>query len=285
MATQKRTVIYVSDSTGITAETLGHGLLSQFDGIEFRLLRVPFLDDEKKARACVVNINETSRSEGVQPIVIMTQANPELNAILHQADAFFIDLFTAFIIPLEKNLGRSCVSAMGRTHGHTNPKYNARIAAMNFALTHDDGVSDANLNDADIILVGVSRSGKTPTSLYLSLQFSVKAANYPLIPEDFERDTLPSRLHPFRNKLFGLTIAPEQLHRIRTERRPNSKYASLENCRQEIAAAERMMRREGIRWFDTTSRSIEELAVQLVQELQRKNADPKANSRGELKNE
>lgn len=267
MENQKRTVIYVSDGTGITAETLGHGLLSQFEGIEFRSMRFPFLDNEDKVRDCVARINEVGRREGVHPIVIMTQTNAELSAILHQADAFFIDLFDAFIVPLEKELGSRYTRAMGRSHGQANPEYNARIAAMNFALAHDDGVSDADLKSADIILVGVSRSGKTPTSLYLSLQFSLKAANYPLIPEDFERGHLPSRLLPYREKLFGLTIAPEQLHRIRNERRANSKYASLENCRYEVAEAERLMRREGIKWFDTTSRSIEELAVQLMQEL------------------
>ena len=267
MATQKRTVIYVSDGTGITAETLGHGLLAQFEGTEFRPLRFPFLDNEEKVRDCLARINEVSQREPSRPIVIMTQTNPEFCAILHQAKAFFIDLFDAFIVPLEQELGSKYSRAVGRSHGHANPEYNSRIAAMNFALAHDDGVSDADLKNADVILVGVSRSGKTPTSLYLSLQFSLKAANYPLIPEDFERGDLPSRLQPFRNKLFGLTISPEQLHRIRSERRPNSKYASIENCRYEIAAAERMMRREGIKWFDTTARSIEELSVQLMQEL------------------
>jgi len=267
MTTQKRTVIYVSDGTGITAETLGHGLLSQFEGIEFRPLRFPFQDSEEKTKDCLARINEVRQREGERPIVIMTQTNADLSAILHQADAFFIDLFDAFIAPLEQELGARYTRAVGRSHGHANPEYNSRIAAMNFALAHDDGVSDNDLKSADIILVGVSRSGKTPTSLYLSLQFSLKAANYPLIPEDFERDQLPSRLQPYRNKLFGLTIDPEQLQRIRTERRPNSKYASLENCRYEVAAAEKMMRREGIKWFDTTSRSIEELAVQLMQEL------------------
>lgn len=267
MTILKRTVIYVSDGTGITAETLGHGLLSQFEGIEFKPLRYPFLDSADKARECVARINEVKQREGVHPIVIMTQTNAEFSAILHQADAFFIDLFDTFIVPLEKELGSRYSRAVGRSHGHANPEYNSRIAAMNFALAHDDGVSDADLKSADIILVGVSRSGKTPTSLYLSLQFSLKAANYPLIPEDFERGHLPSRLQPFRDKLFGLTIDPEQLQRIRFERRPNSKYASLDNCRYEVAAAEKMMKREGIKWFDTTSRSIEELAVQLMQEL------------------
>lgn len=267
MATQKRTIIYVSDGTGITAETLGHGLLAQFEGIEFRSLRFPFLDAKEKASDCLARIDEARQRDGARPIVIMTQTNADLSAILHKADAFFIDLFDTFIAPLEQELDTRYTRAVGRSHGHSNPDYNARIAAMNFALAHDDGVSDADLKNADVILVGVSRSGKTPTSLYLSLQFSLKAANYPLIPEDFERDQLPSRLQPYRGKLFGLTIAPEQLHLIRHERRPNSKYSSLENCRYEVSAAEKMMKREGIKWFDTTSKSIEELAVQLMQEL------------------
>ena len=267
MAIQKRTIIYVSDGTGITAETLGHGLLAQFEGFEFKPVRFPFLDNEEKVRDCLVRINELSRIDGIRPIVIMTQTNQDFSAILHQADAFFIDLFDAFIAPLELELGSRYTLSVGRSHGHANPEYSSRIAAMNFALAHDDGVSDTDLKSADVILVGVSRSGKTPTSLYLSLQFSLKAANYPLIPEDFERGDLPSRLAPYRKKLYGLTIAPDQLHRIRSDRRPNSKYSSIENCKYEVAAAERMMRREGIKWFDTTSRSIEELSVQLMQEL------------------
>ncbi|MBU0620945.1 MAG: kinase/pyrophosphorylase [Gammaproteobacteria bacterium] len=267
MTTQKRTVIYVSDGTGITSETLGHGLLAQFEGIEFRHLRFPFLDSADKVGDCVSRINEVGRSEGARPIVIMTLTNTEYSALLHKADALFIDLFDAFIVPLEQELGCRYSRAVGRSHSQANPEYNSRIAAVNFALAHDDGVSDNDLKNADIILVGVSRSGKTPTSLYLSLQFSLKAANYPLIPEDFERGCLPSKLLPFRDKLFGLTIAPEQLNLIRNERRANSKYASLENCRYEVGEAEKMMKREGIKWFDTTSKSIEELAVQLMQEL------------------
>ena len=162
MTTQKRTVIYVSDGTGITAETLGHGLLAQFEGIEFRPVRYPFVDSEDKVRDCLARINELSRREGVRPIVILTQTNPEFGAILHQAEAFFIDLFDAFIAPLEQELGCKYTRAMGRSHGQANPEYNARIAAMNFALAHDDGVSDSDLKSADIILVGVSRVGKTP---------------------------------------------------------------------------------------------------------------------------
>jgi len=269
MNVARRTIVFVSDGTGITAETLGNGLLSQFEGIEFHSVRFPFTDSLEKADICLGRISEIVNQDGVRPVLIMTMMDEKIACRLRTADALFLDLFEAFIAPLEREFDQKSSHSVGRTHGQENREYTRRIAAMNFALAHDDGVSDSDLKNADIILVGVSRSGKTPTSLYLSLQFSLKAANYPLIPEDFERDDLPSKLLPYRNKLFGLTISPEQLHRIRNERRPNSKYASLENCRYEVAAAESMMRRKDIKWFDTTSRSIEELAVQLMQELNR----------------
>jgi regulator of PEP synthase PpsR (kinase-PPPase family) len=196
--------------------------------------------------------------------------DPQISELLRQADALVLDLFEAFIAPLEKELGVRSAHAVGRTHGQTSSAYANRIAAMSFAIAHDDGISDADLKNADVILVGVSRCGKTPTSLYLAMQFGIRAANYPLIPEDFERDRLPGTLLPFRDKLFGLTIAPEQLHRIRQERRPDSSYAALDTCRKEVAAAESMMKREGIEWFDMTSRSIEEIAVHIIQAINKK---------------
>jgi regulator of PEP synthase PpsR (kinase-PPPase family) len=265
-----RTIVLVSDGTGITAETLGNGLLSQFEGITFRHVRFPFTDNREKADACVQRIGEIKQQDGQRPLVIMTVMNEQISARLRCADALFLDLFEAFISPLEQELGQKSTHSVGRTHGQESREYARRIAAMNFALAHDDGVSATDLKNADVILVGVSRSGKTPTSLYLSLQFGLMAANYPLIPEDFERDCLPDTLLPFRDKLFGLTIAPEQLHRIREERRPHSHYASLANCRQEVAAAESLMRRSGIIWFDMTARSIEEMAVHLLQAINRK---------------
>jgi regulator of PEP synthase PpsR (kinase-PPPase family) len=262
-----RTIFFVSDGTGITAEVLGKGLLSQFEGINFRQIRFPFVDNPEKAAECLNRIREVREQSGVRPLVVMTMMNPEINAMLRQEDALFLDLFEAFIAPLEKELGVRSAHTVGRSHGQAGHEYINRIAAMNFAIAHDDGVSDADLKNADVILVGVSRCGKTPTSLYLSMQFGLRAANYPLIPEDFERDRLPDTVLPFRDKLFGLTIAPEQLHKIRQERRPGSNYAALETCRQEVASAERIMRREGIEWFDMTSKSIEEIAVQLIQAI------------------
>ncbi len=262
-----RTVFFISDGTGITSETLGHSLLAQFPDARFRQVRIPFVDDLDKAIDCANQIREAARRDGVRPIVFSTLVNPETVGGLRQADALFIDLFEQFIGPLETELGQRSTHAVGRFHGIADSMdYKNRIEAINFAMAHDDGVSsDGELAEADVILVGVSRSGKTPTSLYLAMQFGVKAANYPLIPEDFERNKLPGELHIYRNKLFGLTIAPERLAQIRQERRPNSRYASLDNCRYEIDAAQKLMRRENIRWLDSTAKSIEEISATILQ--------------------
>jgi len=261
-----RTVFFVSDGTGITAETLGHSLLVQFEDCQFRQVRMPFIDSVEKAIDCVFKIREAKERDGVRPIVISTLVNPVISDALREADALRLDFFEAFIAPLEEELGSRSSHSVGKSHGRVNTSdYTNRIEAINFAMAHDDGVTDANLDKADVILVGVSRSGKTPTSLYLALQFGIKAANYPLIPEDFERNRLPEPLGPYRHKLFGLTITPERLAGIRQERRPDSKYASLENCRWEIDQAQKLMRREGIRWLDSTTKSIEEISATLIQ--------------------
>lgn len=264
-----RTVFFISDGTGITAETLGHSLLAQFPDTRFRQVRVPFVDDIDKAIDCASQIRDAAREDGVRPIVFSTLVNPDTVAALRKADALFLDLFERFIGPLETELGQRSTHAVGRFHGIADSSdYKRRIEAINFAMAHDDGVSNnGELEEADVVLVGVSRSGKTPTSLYLAMQFGVKAANYPLIPEDFERNKLPGDLNEFRPKLFGLTIAPERLSQIRQERRPNSRYASLDNCRYEIDAAQKLMRRENIRWLDSTTKSIEEISATILQSV------------------
>lgn len=263
-----RTVFFVSDGTGITAETFGHSLLAQFPGIRFRQVRVPFVDDIDKVIDCARAIREATEKDGERPIVFNTLVSPESVSLLRETGAMLIDLFETFIGPLETELGQRSTHAVGRFRGIAESlEYKSRIEAINFTLAHDDGVSHADLADSDVILVGVSRSGKTPTSLYLAMQFGVKAANYPLIPEDFERNKLPGELQLYRHKLFGLTISPERLSQIRQERRPNSRYASIENCRQEIDAAQRMMRREGIKWLDSTTKSIEEISATILQEV------------------
>jgi len=264
----RRTIFFVSDGTGITAEMLGHSLLTQFEGISFDQVTVPFIDSGEKAKACVARINEAAAASAARPVVFTTLVNAEIRDAVRRADAFVLDLFEVFLDPLEAELGTKSSHTIGRSHSAADRKgYTHRIEAVNFALAHDDGSSSKDLDKADVILIGVSRSGKTPTSLYLSLQFGIRAANYPLIPEDFDRMSLPKALEPHRHKLYGLSIAPERLREIRNERRPNSRYAELENCRFEVQQAEKLMQREGIRWANSTTKSIEEIATTIMHEF------------------
>jgi len=262
-----RTVFFVSDGNGITAETLGHSVLSQFE-LRFKQVRLPFVDTLDKAYDATRRINEVAEVDGKAPIVFSTLVKADLSAVIRQSRAMHMDLFQTFVEPLEQELGVKSTHTIGRSHNTADSEeYKNRIEAINFSLAHDDGQSNKNLASADVILVGVSRSGKTPTSLYLAMQYGIKAANYPLIPEDFERDKLPSGLVNFKKKIFGLTIAAERLSEVRNERRPGSKYAAIENCRYEINEAEKMMRREGIRWMSSTAKSIEEIAATILQEI------------------
>ena len=263
-----RTVFFISDGTGITAEAFGKAILAQFE-LKTRFIRLPFIDSADKAHQAVRQINHTAEIENSKPIVFTTLVNMEvLDVIREGCKGMLLDMFGTFVHPLEEELGIKSHHRVGRFSDVSKSKdYHDRIEAINFSLAHDDGQSNRDLEQAEVILVGVSRSGKTPTSLYLAMQHGLKAANYPLIPDDFERKQLPPALVPHRKKLFGLTIHPDRLSEIRTERRPNSKYASLENCRQEVADAESMMRRSGIRWLSTTTKSIEEIATTILQEI------------------
>jgi regulator of PEP synthase PpsR (kinase-PPPase family) len=262
----RRTVFFVSDGTGITAQMLGHSLLTQFEGVEFDQVTLPFVDTVEKAEECLARI--AAESGNGQPIVFSTLVNHDVREVVRRANALIIDFFESFIDPLEAGLGVKSSHTIGRSHSAMDKKeYQQRIEAINFAMAHDDGASHRELGQADVILIGVSRSGKTPTSLYMALQFGVKAANYPLIPEDFHRGKLPEALREQKSRLYGLTIAPERLHEIRQERRPNSRYADLDNCRFEIDEAEAMMRREGIHSINSTSKSIEEIATTILREL------------------
>ena len=269
-AAHDRTVFFVSDGTGITAETLGHSVLTQFEHLHYRPQRLPFIDSADKAREAAARINDAGARDGKRPIVFSTLVDPVVSSALREgAEAFFIEMFETFVEPLERELGLHSTHTIGRSHAIrvNSEDYKNRIEAINFTLAHDDGQSAKGLSGADVILVGVSRSGKTPTSLYLAMQYGVKAANYPLIPEDFERGQLPSVLPQHKDKIFGLSISPERLAEVRHERRPNSRYAALENCRSEVEAAERMMKREGIRWLSSTTKSIEEIAATIMQEV------------------
>jgi [pyruvate, water dikinase]-phosphate phosphotransferase / [pyruvate, water dikinase] kinase len=267
MSNITRIVFIVSDGTGITAENFSQSILAQFE-LTFKLIRIPFTDSVEKALSAVEAINEAFQRDQVQPIVFTTLVNTELNGIVSKAQGLVLDMFQTFVAPLEQALGLQSTHAMNRLHHNADTAaYKNRIEAINYSLAHDDGQSNQNLADADVILVGVSRVGKTPTSLYLAMQYGLKAANYPLIPEDFERGQLPKDLIAHRSKIFGLMIDPERLSEIRNERRPGSNYAKLENCRYEINEATTMMRRQSIPWVLTTSKSIEEIATTVLQTI------------------
>lgn len=259
----KRTAFFVSDRTGITVEKLGRSLLSQFDGIDFTQITMPFVDSVEKARAAVQQINEAGMKDGQRPIVFSTLIVPAVHNIIEQSDALILDLFESFIVPLENELGMPSSHAVGKSHT-PGVHYTERMDSVNYALNHDDGGITRDLARAEIILVGVSRCGKTPTCLYLALQFGIFAANYPLVPEDFSDGVLPAPLKHQRKKLFGLTIQAERLSQIRSERSPNSRYASLENCRYEIAQAEKLMNQADIPRLDVTTISVEEIATTLL---------------------
>ena len=262
-----RPVFYVSDGTGITAETVGNSLLTQFNGFNFITERMSFVDDQGQAEQACERIRLADERYGVQPIVISSCMDQALTEILRRSGGMVLDVLAPFIAPLEQTLDSPHQRKIGRAHGIVDfERYHRRIDAMNFALSHDDGVALSYV-DADVILVAVSRAGKTPTCIYLALHYGIRAANYPLTDEDLEHDRLPPRLRPYRNKLFGLTIDPDKLSHVREQRRPGSRYAKLETCKSEVAAAETLFRMERIPHLSTTHTSIEEISSKVMSSL------------------
>jgi regulator of PEP synthase PpsR (kinase-PPPase family) len=262
---ERRTVFFVSDQTGVTAETMGHSLLTQFDGLAFRQVTLPFISTVDKAEEAVRKINATAEAEGLRPIIFSTLVQEEMREIVKQANGLFLDFFDAFLAPLEQELKVKSSRAQGKAHGMVDVgAYTLRINATNFALANDDGAITHDYDRADIILVGVSRSGKTPTCLYMALQYGIFAANYPLADEEFETGRLPPALVKYQKKLYGLTIRPERLQQIRNERRPNSRYASPDQVAYELRAAIAIFERYDIPYIDTTECSIEEIASRIL---------------------
>jgi regulator of PEP synthase PpsR (kinase-PPPase family) len=261
----RRTVFFVSDQTGVTAETMGHSLLTQFDGHAFRQVTLPFISTVDKAEEAVRRIDATAAAEGLRPVIFSTLVQEDMREIIKRANGLFLDFFDAFLGPLEVELKVKSSRAQGRAHGMLDiGAYTLRINATNFALANDDGAITRDYDRADLILVGVSRSGKTPTCLYMALQYGIFAANFPFADEEFESGRLPNSLAKYPRKLYGLTIAPERLQQIRNERRPNSKYSSSSQVEYEVRAAEAIFRRYDIPCINTTECSIEEIASRIL---------------------
>lgn len=264
-----RHVFFVSDRTGLTSENMGEALLEQFRGFHFKRATYPFLDTPEKAHALVKIINDAAQNSHVKPLVFSSVVNNEIREIVKTAQGLHLSFFDAFLGTLENELGVAAEHFVG-SRVQNMAKYDARMEAVNFALNHDDGVSDRELKEADVILMGVSRSGKTPTCLYLALQYGIRAANYPLTPDDLDSNDLPRMVKPYHDKLFGLTIDPTRLHQIRQERRANSTYSHLNTCKQEVSDAQAIFRQHRIPFANTTHKSVEELAVAIMQECRLK---------------
>ncbi len=264
----KRTVFFLSNRTAITAETLGHSLLAQFKDMDFEEITVPYIDSSEKAEQAVAQICDAAQQDQQKPIVFSTLAEPEIRRMITDCnDALVMDLFHAFLPHLEQELQIKPLLQKGRSHRISDVgKYESRIDAINFTLQHDDGAYTKHYDQSDIILIGVSRSGKTPTCLYLALQFGICAANYPITEEDLDSDTLPAPLRPYMHKLYGLTTDPQRLQDIRQERRPNSRYASLEQCRHEIRATEELFITQRVPYLNSSTMSVEEIATRIVED-------------------
>jgi len=264
----KRTVYFVSESTGITAEAMGHSLLSQFDSIDFEQVYMPYINTDARATALTHRMQEAFDRDGVRPIVFATMLNEEIAAIIKEGNCFYMELFERFVEPLSIELGAPASRQSGRSHAITKlSSYTKRIEAINFAMANDDGIRPANFQYADVVLVGVSRSGKTPTCLYLAMHFGLRSANYPITEEDFERGELPPEVWRSKHKIFGLTIDPTRLQAIREERRPGSRYASMQRCQQDIREAHKMFKRLRVPVMNTTNQSIEEISALILRAL------------------
>lgn len=261
----RRSVFYISCRTGITVETLGHGLLTQFHGMPFEHISLPYVDTVEKAREAVEQINAAAAHDGVRPIVFTTLIAPEVRGTVAACDGLFFDFLGRFVEPLAEELGIAATPTVGLSHGMVDyERYKTRIDAVQFAQLNDEHLRARDYNEADLILIGVSRCGKTPTCLYLALQFGLRAANYTLQPKHLEKGELPTRLQPFHKRLFGLTIDPERLHQIRSQRKPDSEYASLKQCRLETQLAEQLLEAQGLPCANATAVSIEEIATKIL---------------------
>ena len=264
----RRTVFFVSDQTGVTAETMGHSLLTQFEGLEFRQVTLPFIATLDKAEEAVRKINATGHEDGLRPVVFSTLVKEDLRRVVKMSNGLFLDFFDAFLGPLEGELEVKSTERAGRAHGMADQfAYSTRIDATNFALAADDGAVSADYERADVILIGVSRAGKTPTCIYMAMQYGVFAANYPFTEDDFDSKQLPASVRGHTRKLFGLTIGPMRLQQIRNERRPGSRYASIAQCEFEVRSAENLFHRHGIPSIDTTECSIEEIASRIIDRM------------------
>ncbi|EGQ8323631.1 kinase/pyrophosphorylase [Vibrio cholerae] len=266
MESQSRDVFYVSDGTAITCETLGHVVLGQF-AVQPNEKTFPFVESDEKLSELLKQIQRSYQQHGVKPLVFFSMVIPEMRTRLLQAPAHFYDVLESIVQRVSDDIEMKPAPKLQRSRsvGKDSDTYFDRIAAIEYTLAHDDGVSLKDLDRADIILLGVSRSGKTPTSLYMAMQFGLRVVNYPFIAEDMHAMRLLPEFEFHRHKLFGLTINAERLTEIRENRLAGSEYASNQQCQQELATVEALFRREAIPYINTSSLSVEEISTRILE--------------------
>ncbi len=263
-------VFFVSDSTGISAETMGNAILLQFPDVAFERTLIPFITTVQEARAVVERIDAVMDA-GVTPLVFSTTAVTEIRDELHRARAPIIDFFDLHLRRAEAVLGRAGRRVASQLHGMGDAtRYNARMAAVEFALEHDDGQSLRALEKAEVVLLAPSRCGKTPTTMYLALQHGILVANYPLVEEDLESDELPRPVRGLRDRCFGIVTTPRRLSEVRQQRRPGTSYSSLETCTHELRRARALFDAYRLPVVDSSARSVEEMSTVILQHLARK---------------
>ncbi|WP_296189479.1 MULTISPECIES: pyruvate, water dikinase regulatory protein [unclassified Psychrobacter] len=261
-----RTAFFISDGTAITAETLGRAILSQFASVPFETRVLPYVDSLDRAEEAVEQINMAYQRDGLLPLVFDTIVSPEIREKINSAHSCNLDMYEGLIGRVAEETGVEPDAHSGHAHDNVDSEtYKERIDAVHFALDNDDGARTRHYHAADIILIGVSRSGKTPTSLYLALQFGIRAANYPLTEEDLNDNQLPKALREHKHKLFGLLIDTDRLVKIRQERRAGSRYSSYQQCQQEQRAIQGIYISQGIPSLDVSEMSVEEIATRILQ--------------------
>lgn len=262
----QHSAFYISDGTAITAEVVGHATLSQFD-LEFSHQTIPFIENIEVAEQVKQLINSSYKTTGVAPLVFFTFVDLKIKEVIQKSNGVCFDVMMPFTSQIAYITKTEPQAKLHRTHSINDSSYDFRIDAINYALANDDGQTTKNYDKADVILVGVSRSGKTPTSLYLAMQYGIKAANYPFINEDMDNLKLPKELKAHKKKIFGLTIDPNRLAAIRNERLANSKYASMRQCRMELKEVELLYRKEKLPYINSTHFSVEEISAKIIADM------------------
>jgi len=258
-------IYYVSDSTGILATNLGQALICQFPEVNFHEEKFPFIKTEEEAQKTINYI--VKQSSGRFPIIFSTLMDPKIRDIFDHPQVEFFDVCGTFLERLEGALEAKALRVPGFSRQIDFIDMANRVEAINYTLNHDDGTKLSEYDEADVILVGVSRSGKTPVSVYLSTHMGLKSANYPLTERDLDSYSIPKSLRENKKKVVGLTTKPELLESIRQKRYPNSKYAKRSTCIHELQQAQQIFLRNQLPVIDTSGKSIEELATQISQEI------------------